>query len=83
MTITTSKQLAEALGPKWKPVPWALSLRAALGRAVVTPSNRGGLVAILQTVSLRRRDPRTAVLALADRLEAEALALRESVKEEP
>lgn len=83
MTITTSKQLAEVLGPKWKPVPWALFLRAALGRAVVTPSKSGGFVAILQTVSLRRKDPRAAVLALADRLEAEAQALRESVKEGP
>lgn len=88
MTITTSKQLAEALGPKWRASKRADSVglhvatfagtQALCGPAIgdkVRCIGGGGIVF--------RKSPRAAVLALADRLEAEARALRESVKEGP
>lgn len=91
MTITTSKQLAEVLGPKWV----ASSRPEAMSAQLAHPS--GGPACIwagLTSYGWCRiltpsggeacdADPRAAVLALADRLEAEARALRESVKEGP
>ena len=56
MTITTSKRSRRCRGRSGSLFrgPYSFALR---WRAVVTPSKSGGFVAILQTVSLRRRDP--------------------------
>jgi hypothetical protein len=87
VTITTSKQLAEALGPRFQPFAAMAGACAPLDggpqEVIVEPWN--GLFRAIGpsgVVSLDA-DPRAAVLALADRLEAEARALRESVKEGP
>ena len=90
MTITTSKQLAEALGPKWaghqtRPfLPEALCLDSQATVLSGTTGGRQVFWARMETVtSASSGIPRAAVLALADKLEAEARALRESVREGP
>jgi hypothetical protein len=86
MTITTSKQLAEALGPAFTASADLGDLFfATTGTVQVGGPFRDGPEAwrVLFDLCLYGPDPRAAVLALADRLEAEARALRESVKEGP
>lgn len=85
MTITTSKQLAEVLGPKWKPRA-GLPPAAFHSDSIVEQSYKETFAAApygAEDMEVYGPDPRAAVLALADRLEAEARALRESVKEGP
>lgn len=96
--ITTSKQLAEALGPKWRASEDAdrIGLREATfqNTQVLCGEPVKGIRATDGVTIVYRKSPRAAVLALADkleakartladRLEAEARALRESVKEGP
>jgi len=85
MTITTSKQLAEALGPGWSPLPFVNPEAYLRGsHCNVWRHHRSGWRAGYDGLTCRGPTPRAAVLALADKLEAEAKALRESVrKEEP
>ena len=68
MTITTSQQLA---------YDWARCTHEGIGLPGVRRATRTSTAALARAEHVRR----AAVLALADRLEAEAQALRESVKE--
>ena len=85
MTITTSKQLAKALGSAWKPraglPPAAFHSDSIVEQAYEETFSAAPYGA--EDMEVYGADPRAAVLALADRLEAEAQALRESVKEGP
>lgn len=73
-----SKQLAKSLGPKWK----AYQDHAALGGVLVSERDyEDDFEARDITVSTSRgKEPRLAVLALAEKLEGLALELRDSVK---
>jgi len=86
VTITTSKQLAEALGPKWRASEDAdrIGLREATfqNTQVLCGEPVKGVRATDGGTIVFRKSPRAAVLALADKLEAEARALRESVRKE-
>ncbi len=88
MTITTSKQLAEALGEGWATgeyddafcgSPLAVHINGHLVESLGSGIQFYGSSACVETDPYSL--PRAAVLAMADELEAEAKALRDSVKE--
>ena len=83
MTITTSKQLAEALGGDFKPAAYWPRPRVYSDKYSVRVDVLTDECVAVKEIYATAATPRAAVLALADRLEAEALALRESVKEGP
>lgn len=80
MTITTSKQLAEALGPEWEASEYEYAVSAYCKSAKQWVVGSFGTFRIYAEQEAINRSPRAAVLALADKLEAEAAALRRSVK---
>ena len=82
MTITTSKQLAEALGPEWKPrlgLPAAAFVSDSIVERAYRNPWRAGLYS-LDDFDVFADTPEAAVLTLAAKLRAEADALERSIK---